>query len=104
GESISLKPCRKLVDHREVFDRASGLLGTIDQFCERDGRNAQLIRKAVEALAQFCRPVLDDIDADIRVQHIPQHHRPWRRSTIGCPRSAMKSSEQRGPSKKISQE
>src|SRR5260370_29454259 len=63
-----------------------------------------MIREAVEAVAQSCRSVLDDVDADIGVEHVTQHQRRSRSSTIGCLRSAMKSSETRGPSKNASQD
>src|SRR6266567_8050050 len=104
GEREHVEPCRELLDHQEIFHRPCRFLSTINHFSERDGRNAELIREAVEALAQSCRSVLDDIDADIRVEHVTQHQRRSRSSTIGCLRSAMKSSETRGPSKNESQD
>jgi len=104
GKSEHVQACTELLDHREIFMRPSRFFCAIDQLGESYYGDAKLIRNIIESLAELCRTILNNVDADIRVEHITQHQNCSRFSAGGCRRSAMKSSETPGPSKNASQD
>ena len=46
--------------------------------------DAKLIRKPVEPLAQPFGSLLDDVDADVRVEHVANYQNGSRSSAGGC--------------------
>ena len=73
------------------------------QFSKRYCRDAKFVGLLLEPFADTGRPVLDPINANIRVQHILQHQSGSRSRGGGSIRSFIKSSETCGPfSKKYS--
>ena len=100
----NVQACSKLVDDLDVFDLPCRFLRTIDDLGKSDGGDAKLIRKPVEPLAQPFGSILDDVDADVCIEHVAKHQKGSRSSAGGCRRSDMNSPSGRGPSKKISQD
>ena len=56
-----------------VLHRARGFLGTIQQLGQDDGGDAQSPSLVIEADTQSCRPVTQNTNAQIRIQHETEH-------------------------------
>src|SRR5947209_3725400 len=71
GEHVETRT--ELLDDREILVWSRRFLCSMDELGESHDGNAELISKTVEAIAQLGRPIFDDVDADIRVEHVTKH-------------------------------
>src|SRR5262249_8783405 len=104
GKDEHVQACMELLDNIEVFVRPCRLFGAVDELSERDDGSAKLIGIPIETVTELNWALSDRIDADVGIEHTAQHHNGSRFSAGGSRRSAMKSSDTLGTSKKSSQD
>ena len=63
----------ELFNSLKVRGPARGFLDAVQQLSEGDHRDAERLGKLIKPLPQGDRTVLDDVDADVRIEHILEH-------------------------------